>query len=61
MERSLSLDFLRGFAIWMMIVFHVFMYSWSGIDNLTDADYVLDLPPLLLVLAFVLIQLGTWA
>lgn len=57
----MSLDFLRGFAIWMMIVFHVFMYSWSGIDNLTDADYVLKLSPLLLILAFVLIQLGTWA
>ena len=61
MKRSLSLDFLRGFAIWMMVVFHVFEYSWSGMDNIKDPNYVLHLSPLMVIVAIIVIQLAMWA
>lgn len=61
MKRSLTLDFLRGFAIYMMIILHVIQHSWGGIDSLQDLDFVLSLPLYYLVPVMFLAYLSSWA
>ncbi|MHA2358001.1 MAG: hypothetical protein ACXABK_04450 [Candidatus Heimdallarchaeaceae archaeon] len=59
MKRIASVDFLRGFAIWLMLLLHeiqrVYDYSWSYSGDFADK------PVLFIVLMLVLMFLGGWA
>ncbi|MHA2256052.1 MAG: hypothetical protein ACXAAM_08275 [Candidatus Heimdallarchaeaceae archaeon] len=60
-RRIVTLDFLRGVAIWLMIFFHasthLYDYSWFA-DN-PENLYTLPIP--LIMLLLLLIALGSWA
>ena len=60
-RRIVTLDFLRGVAIWLMIFFHasthLYDYTWFA-DN-PENLYTLPVP--LIVLLLLLIALGSWA
>jgi uncharacterized membrane protein len=60
-RRSLTLDFLRGFAIWMMIIFHTFQNSWDDLQQINTVDYYLTLPFYYLIPLFLLAYLSSWA
>ncbi|RMH16154.1 MAG: DUF1624 domain-containing protein [Gammaproteobacteria bacterium] len=59
-RRSLTIDFLRGFAIWMMIVLHNFQHLYD-VKTLTDPDYLLTLPVYIILPVIFLAYLGSWA
>jgi len=59
MKRFVTLDFLRGFAILMMVVFHVPM-RWYDRSWMDDGSTV-EVAPLTLVLLLCVMFFGAWA
>ena len=60
MRRYASIDFLRGFAIWLMLLFHVIMrvYDYSFADNMEVlSKYTLVYMVVMVIIMF----LGGWA
>ncbi|MEA3557996.1 MAG: heparan-alpha-glucosaminide N-acetyltransferase domain-containing protein [Candidatus Thermoplasmatota archaeon] len=59
MRRFASIDMMRGFAIWMMVIFHVIMRYYDH-DWVKDGD--LDGVPLGGILVFlIIIYFSAWA
>jgi hypothetical protein len=58
-KRIATLDFLRGFAIFMMIVFHLFMNMYNYY-YMEDLEQLMAVPIALLILLGVLAFFGTW-
>jgi uncharacterized membrane protein len=60
-RRIVSLDFMRGATIWMMIFFHAstHMYDYTWVADQFDNIYSFPVPVLIFLL--VLIILGSWA
>ena len=60
MRRYASIDFLRGFAIWLMILLHslmrVYDRSWSE-----DMDLLEQLPLIYMILMLIILFLAGWA
>ena len=62
MRRFASIDFLRGFAIWLMLLLHVLMrvldYSWA--TDPAQADFFNQMPIIYSILMLLLLFLGGW-
>jgi hypothetical protein len=60
-KRIVTLDFLRGAAIWMMVFFHAstHMYDYTWVADQFDNIYSFSIPALIFLL--ILIALGSWA
>lgn len=60
-KRIVTLDFLRGAAIWMMVFFHAssHMYDYTWIADKFDNIY--SFPIIVIIFLFVLLALGSWA
>ena len=63
MRRYASIDFLRGFAIWLMLLFHeiqrVYDFSWAS--DPSKAEMFAKMPLVYVVLMLVIMFLGGWA
>ncbi|MCG3227625.1 MAG: hypothetical protein H7645_11965, partial [Candidatus Heimdallarchaeota archaeon] len=60
-KRIVSLDFMRGAAIWMMVFFHAstHMYDYTWVADQFENIYTFPIPVLIFLL--ILIALGGWA
>ena len=60
MKRYASIDFLRGFAIWLMLLLHeiqrVYDYTWAN-----DAVALGEKPVLFIIIMLIMMFLGGWA
>lgn len=62
MRRFASIDFLRGFAIWLMLLLHELMrvldYSWA--TDPTKAQFFSEMPIIYTILMLLIMFLGGW-
>ncbi|MCG3222658.1 MAG: hypothetical protein H7641_14860 [Candidatus Heimdallarchaeota archaeon] len=60
-KRIVSLDFMRGAAIWMMVFFHAstHMYDYTWVADRFENLYTFPLP--ILIFLLILLALGGWA
>ena len=58
--RVVSLDFQRGFAIFLMVILHAFEHLYDYSWGIADPHKALTLPPIVLALGGVAAYLGSW-
>ncbi|MFW9853010.1 MAG: hypothetical protein ACFFDS_08710 [Candidatus Thorarchaeota archaeon] len=61
LKRIASLDFARGFAIYLMTFFHCFYHVYDQTWFQEDPSKILEFPKIVLVILAILVFLGTWA